>query len=164
MMIEMGKRARLAADWLASAPSASKDAALECMAATLLARQEAILQANQQDLDAGERAGLSPALLDRLMLNPARLAGIEVMDLEKKLLVPSLDFSRGDDDAIKSLSRVAVQMGPMDGQMIDPDRASEYFQAFFNLQGGIDTFWGSVDEFMLKLAQKCATKGLLSID
>jgi len=35
----------------------------------------------------------------------------EVMDLEKRLLVPSLDFSRGDDDAIKNLSRVAVQMG-----------------------------------------------------
>jgi predicted CoA-substrate-specific enzyme activase len=35
----------------------------------------------------------------------------EVMDLEKKLLVPSLDFSRGDDDAIKNLSHVATRMG-----------------------------------------------------
>ncbi len=35
----------------------------------------------------------------------------EVMDLERKLLVPSLDFSLGDDDAIKNLSKVAEQMG-----------------------------------------------------
>lgn len=35
----------------------------------------------------------------------------EVMDLEKKLLVPTLDFSLGDDDAVKDLSRVARQMG-----------------------------------------------------
>jgi len=87
MMIDMGKRARLAADWLASAPSGTKDAALECMAATLLARQQAILQANQQDLEAGERAGLSPALLDRLMLNPARLVGI-VGDLRQLIRLP----------------------------------------------------------------------------
>ncbi len=35
----------------------------------------------------------------------------EVMDLERKLLVPSLDFSLGDDDAIKNLAAVAEQMG-----------------------------------------------------
>src|SRR5512136_990794 len=35
----------------------------------------------------------------------------EVMDLERKLLVPSLDFSRGDDDAIKNLAHVATRMG-----------------------------------------------------
>jgi glutamate-5-semialdehyde dehydrogenase len=87
MMIAMGKRARLAADWLASAPSGTKDAALECMAATLLTRQEAILEANQQDLAAGQSAGLSPALLDRLMLNPARLAGI-VGDLRQLIRLP----------------------------------------------------------------------------
>jgi len=87
MMIAMGKRARLAADWLASAPSGTKDAALECMAAMLLTRQEAILEANQQDLAAGQRAGLSPALLDRLMLNPARLAGI-VGDLRQLIRLP----------------------------------------------------------------------------
>jgi predicted CoA-substrate-specific enzyme activase len=35
----------------------------------------------------------------------------EVMDLEKSLLVPTLDFSRGDDDAIKNLAHVATRMG-----------------------------------------------------
>lgn len=87
MLIEMGKRARQAADWLATASSAQKDAALECIAATILAHQEAILAANQADLAAGERAGLSAALLDRLMLNPARLAGI-VRDLRQLVMLP----------------------------------------------------------------------------
>ncbi len=35
----------------------------------------------------------------------------EVMHLEKKLLVPTLDFSLGDDDAIKNLAQAARQMG-----------------------------------------------------
>lgn len=87
MMIQMGKNARQAADWLASAASDQKDAALECMADTILTRQDAILAANQADLAAGERNGLSPALLDRLMLNPARLAGI-VSDLRQLIRLP----------------------------------------------------------------------------
>ncbi len=87
MMVEMGKRARQAADWLASASSAQKNAALECMADTILARQEAILAANQADLAAGESAGLSTALLDRLMLNPARLGGI-AGDLRQLVRLP----------------------------------------------------------------------------
>lgn len=87
MMNEMGKHARQAADWLASAASTQKDAALECMADTLLAHQDTILAANQADLDAGARNGLSAALLDRLMLNPARLAGI-VSDLRQLIRLP----------------------------------------------------------------------------
>jgi glutamate-5-semialdehyde dehydrogenase len=53
-----------------------KNQALHCMADMLLASASAILDANQQDLAEARNAGLSPAMLDRLMLNPSRLQGI----------------------------------------------------------------------------------------
>ncbi len=55
---------------------AEKNAALDAIAAALLARQGEWLEANAQDLAAAEAGGMSPALLDRLALDPGRIAGI----------------------------------------------------------------------------------------
>ncbi len=68
--------AKTAARTLASMPSSTKDAALEAIAQELLSREEEILQANAEDMRAGREAGLSEALLDRLMLDRQRLGGI----------------------------------------------------------------------------------------
>ncbi|MBA2506644.1 MAG: glutamate-5-semialdehyde dehydrogenase [Thermoleophilaceae bacterium] len=61
---------------LARLPTETKDAALHAMADALLEREEEILEANARDMEAGREAGLSSALLDRLELDSARLAGI----------------------------------------------------------------------------------------
>ncbi|PZQ53051.1 MAG: glutamate-5-semialdehyde dehydrogenase [Novosphingobium pentaromativorans] len=74
--------ARLAADGraaqraLARLTDAQKANALRAAAAALRAAQPAILEANAQDIAAGEAKGLTGAMLDRLRLDPARLAGI----------------------------------------------------------------------------------------
>jgi glutamate-5-semialdehyde dehydrogenase len=73
---ELGKRAKSAARSLAVASASQKDQVLQCMAEIILASSSAILDANLQDLAEARNAGLSPAMLDRLMLNPARLKGI----------------------------------------------------------------------------------------
>jgi len=86
-MQHMGERARAAARWLAKATREQKDAGLERIAAGLQARQDDILQANQQDVAAGRENGLSEALLDRLTLTPARLAGI-ISDLRNVIALP----------------------------------------------------------------------------
>ena len=75
-MIEMGQRARSAARQLARATTQQKNAALLGLAEGLLTAAGVILEANQADLAAGEAAGLTPALLDRLLLNEERLEGI----------------------------------------------------------------------------------------
>jgi glutamate-5-semialdehyde dehydrogenase len=75
-MIEMGQRARKAGRQMARISTQQKDAALRQLADNLLSAAQGILQANRADLDAGETAGLTPAVLDRLMLNEKRLAGI----------------------------------------------------------------------------------------
>ncbi|HEX2774034.1 MAG TPA: glutamate-5-semialdehyde dehydrogenase [Micromonosporaceae bacterium] len=73
---EQARRARDAAEALATATRTEKDAALSAMADALVARTPEVLAANEADVTAGREAGLSAALLDRLTLDPARLAGI----------------------------------------------------------------------------------------
>src|SRR5688500_10074283 len=68
--------ARDASRVLATLGSETKDAALEAMAAALEERSAEILEANARDMEAGQAAGLSASLLDRLKLDEGRLAGI----------------------------------------------------------------------------------------
>jgi glutamate-5-semialdehyde dehydrogenase len=76
MMLYMGRLAREAARALALAPTEAKNRALEAMAARLEAGAQKILDANAQDLDAARAKGRDQAFLDRLMLNPARVAAM----------------------------------------------------------------------------------------
>jgi glutamate-5-semialdehyde dehydrogenase len=68
--------AREAAPALARTDGATRDAALEAIAAALLERTPEILEANARDMEAGREAGLSAALLDRLALTGERIAGM----------------------------------------------------------------------------------------
>ncbi|MCV0379559.1 glutamate-5-semialdehyde dehydrogenase [Nitratireductor sp.] len=76
LMNDLGARARAAAGPLSIATPDEKNAALEAMADALTRNEAAILEANREDMARGEKAGLSPALLDRLKLDPARIAAI----------------------------------------------------------------------------------------
>jgi len=73
---ELGRAARSAADALASADTAAKDAALHAIADAIAADAEALLAANAADLADARARGLDAALLDRLELTPARVAGM----------------------------------------------------------------------------------------
>ncbi|MBI2887537.1 MAG: glutamate-5-semialdehyde dehydrogenase [Chloroflexi bacterium] len=72
----LGAAAKAAARGLALASTEAKNRALEGISAGLLAQQEAILSANGRDCAAAKAGGLSEAMLDRLLLNPQRLAGM----------------------------------------------------------------------------------------
>lgn len=75
-MLEMGAKARAAAQILATATPEAKTRALQSAAEALLAAQETILEANARDMDAARDKGLSGAMLDRLMLDATRLQGV----------------------------------------------------------------------------------------
>ncbi|MBC7346087.1 MAG: glutamate-5-semialdehyde dehydrogenase [Clostridia bacterium] len=68
-----GRRAKEASYVLGGLSTEVKDRALAAMAAALEARAGEILAANAQDMAAGEAAGLTRALLDRLFLNEQRI-------------------------------------------------------------------------------------------
>jgi glutamate-5-semialdehyde dehydrogenase len=70
------RSAKRAARALAQTDTAVKDAALEAIAAALERRIEEILAANERDMHGGREADIGDALLDRLRLDEARVAGI----------------------------------------------------------------------------------------
>jgi len=73
---QKGARARRAARRLATLDTTTKNNALQAIAESILACETEILSANARDLEAGRQAGLSDAMLERLLLNPERLRGI----------------------------------------------------------------------------------------
>jgi glutamate-5-semialdehyde dehydrogenase len=75
-MAEIGRRAREAGAALALATSGSKTSALQEAAHAIRSRTAEILAANACDLAEAESQGVSPALRDRLALDPKRLEAI----------------------------------------------------------------------------------------
>jgi glutamate-5-semialdehyde dehydrogenase len=75
-IVEFGKRARSAARALAKCPTAVKNAGLMGMADGLIRAADSILSANARDVERAKANGLSAAMIDRLTLNPQRLAGM----------------------------------------------------------------------------------------
>jgi glutamate-5-semialdehyde dehydrogenase len=73
---EVARRAGEAAAELAVASRAVKDAALAAMADALQARSGEILAANESDVDSVRAAGTGEAMIDRLALSEARIAGM----------------------------------------------------------------------------------------
>ena len=69
----LGLAARRAARVLAASDSGPRNEALRAMARHIRAGQAELTQANQQDLEAAEAAGLEAALMDRLALTGARI-------------------------------------------------------------------------------------------
>ncbi|WP_073973172.1 glutamate-5-semialdehyde dehydrogenase [Erythrobacter donghaensis] len=72
----LAREARAAQRQLAALPSEARAAALRRAAEALRAAAPQVLAANAEDLAAGKARGLSGAMLDRLMLDKARLAGV----------------------------------------------------------------------------------------
>jgi len=73
---DMGRRARAASRELVKLSTGQKNAILLAMADEIQAREATILSENAKDLARAEENGLSKAMLDRLTLDPKRLAAI----------------------------------------------------------------------------------------
>ena len=76
LMDDIGRRARAASVALATAGSDAKRAALEAAADALWEDRAAIVAANARDLDYGREKGLTEAMMDRLMLDEARIGAM----------------------------------------------------------------------------------------
>ncbi len=75
-MIRIGERALAASRELVLCNTRKKNAILDEMADALDKRRTDIVEANRLDVEAGKAAGLSPTMLDRLTLTPARIDGM----------------------------------------------------------------------------------------
>ena len=74
---EMARAAKAASSVVANASVDQRNAALLAIKEAIARDRDAILMANQRDLEQGRTSGLDEALLDRLALNPARLDAVE---------------------------------------------------------------------------------------
>ncbi|MBF0620086.1 MAG: glutamate-5-semialdehyde dehydrogenase [Candidatus Omnitrophica bacterium] len=85
IVLKQAGLARAAALKLALVPSKDKDAALKSMARALWAKRAFLMSENAKDIAAGKMAGLSAAMLDRLMLNEARVKAMAdgILDVVK---------------------------------------------------------------------------------
>jgi glutamate-5-semialdehyde dehydrogenase len=75
-MQQLGQQARSAAVAMSRAETATKNQALLAIADAIDAAAATLKQENAKDLEAGKANGLDDALLDRLALNDARIAGM----------------------------------------------------------------------------------------
>ena len=75
-MLDIAKQAKAASVVLAQLGNVQKNQALLTIAEQLEARQAEILAANAKDIEFAESQGISPAIIDRLLLTESRLQGI----------------------------------------------------------------------------------------
>ncbi|MFH4892552.1 glutamate-5-semialdehyde dehydrogenase [Vibrio sp. Y42_MX_L11] len=112
-LTNMGKAAKDAAFELATASTAQKNQALAIIADELEANSVAILAANAKDIELGREAGLTDALLDRLLLNEERLTAI-ANDVRNVISLSDPVGSEIDSKVLEngmSLSRRRVPLG-----------------------------------------------------
>ncbi len=100
-ILDYGRRARAAARALRLCTTEQKNAGIRAMADELLAAESAILAANSQDLEKAKASGLSGAMLERLKLDPKRLAAMadgvrQVADLPDPVGEILKDWTRPD--------------------------------------------------------------------
>ena len=75
-MLYMGRLAREAVRALALAPTKAKNRALEAMAKQIETNAQKIIDANVQEIDSARAKGRDQAFIDRLILDPARIAAM----------------------------------------------------------------------------------------
>lgn len=110
---QLANNARDAARALRTASNAVRNKALLGIARDLVKSQDAILAANAKDVEDAKKAGLSSAMVDRLLLNPKRLKDIAVAVKEIAALpdpVGRVLEKKRRKDGLK-LTRVSVPIG-----------------------------------------------------
>ena len=111
-LIPMGRRAKEAARSLASAATETKNAFLHHLADGLIAHQDAILAANQEDIAEGRGNGLAENLIDRMTITEARLRGFAA-DTRNVALLPDPIGREFDSRRLPNGLRVSRRRTPL---------------------------------------------------
>lgn len=111
-LIEKAQAARAASKRLRTLSTERKNAGLRAVADALEANMPALLEANARDMRAGREAGLSEALLGRLMLDERRVQAM-ANDLRSVALLPDPIGERFDARTLPSGVRVERRRVPL---------------------------------------------------
>lgn len=112
-MQSMGVRARAAFNAVRTTPAAARTAALYAMADAVERGADAILAANAQDLARARQDGMADAMLDRLALTPARVAGMAagLREIAGQTDPVSVEDERWTPPSGLDIARVRVPIG-----------------------------------------------------
>ena len=109
----LGQQARKASGLLRSSAVGQRNTALRSMAAELSHQRDALLAANERDMARGSAEGLSEALMDRLLLTPARIDAM-ISGLETIAALPDpiggIDEMRTQDNGLR-IGRIRTPLG-----------------------------------------------------
>ncbi|MGY5651455.1 glutamate-5-semialdehyde dehydrogenase [Vibrio cincinnatiensis] len=169
-LIQMGQAAKAASFQLATTSTAQKNRALAMIADELEANATVILAANAQDIALGKEAGLSDALLDRLLLNESRLKAI-ACDVRNVISLSDLVGSEIDSKVLEngmSLARRRVPLGVV-GVIYEarPNVTIDIAALCLKtgnaaiLRGGKETFFSNME--LVKVIQSALVKAQLPI-
>jgi glutamate-5-semialdehyde dehydrogenase len=109
---DIGKRAKIAARQLALIPDEVKKSFLHKLADELWKGHEYLLTANQEDIIAGQKVGLSAALIDRLTLDKNRLSNI-INDLSIVADLPDPVGEQFDHTLLENGLKICKQRVPI---------------------------------------------------
>lgn len=109
----MGDRARVAFGTVRTLGADTRTVALHAMARALERNSDAILAANAGDVDRARRGGTAEAMIDRLALNPERVAGIAaaVRDIARQPDPLGVEDERWTPPSGLDIARVRVPIG-----------------------------------------------------
>ena len=96
MLIEIGKKAKLASKELAKLSTNEKNKILNSIKDSISRNRKNIVESNELDIKAGKESNLSAALLDRLLLDDKRVDG----------LLDSIDYVISLDDPIGKIENM----------------------------------------------------------
>lgn len=112
MLTEIGKKARAASRRMANADTATKDEALRSLATLIDRNHDAILSANNRDVEAARTSGMSAALIDRLILTEKRLEGLS-SDLRRLAELPDPVGEQFDQTVLPNGLELCKQRAPL---------------------------------------------------
>lgn len=112
MLAETGKLARAAARQIANADRDAKDKTLHTLADLLDRSHEAILSANNLDVEAARVSGMNDALVDRLVLTARRIDGLS-SDLRRVAGLPDPVGERFDNTVLPNGLKLSKQRVPL---------------------------------------------------
>ncbi len=112
MILDIARQARAASKTLALASTEKRSQVLMLLSDELIAKSRAILAANAVDVNDARTAGLSEAMIDRLLLDEKRLQNL-AQDLRKLVQLPDPIGQKFDEQTLPNGLRLYKQRVPL---------------------------------------------------
>lgn len=99
-------------------------------------------------------------IADRLAASGLLFLGFQVDDWDFRVLFRAMTLLREQGGRLSvGRARLAVQINPAEGRIIEPIGAREYLRRYFSQHENVDIYWGSAKDFLRELADKRSAGG-----